>query len=58
MHIQKIVYIKTLKIAPTRFEPKIIFRELHCSSLHNTVIINLASIQIALLFVYKIQFLQ
>ena len=31
MHIYKIVYIKTFKIAPTCFEPKIIFRELHCS---------------------------
>ena len=33
MHIHKIVYIKTFKIAPTCFDPKIIFRELHCSSL-------------------------
>ena len=33
MHILKIVYIKTFKIAPTCFDPKIIFRELHCSSL-------------------------
>jgi len=33
MHIDKIVYIKTFKIAPTRFDPKIIFRELHCSLL-------------------------
>ena len=33
MHIHKIVYIKTFKIAPTCFNPKIIFRELHCSSL-------------------------
>jgi len=32
MHIHKIVYIKTFKIAPTCFDPKIIFRELHCSS--------------------------
>jgi len=28
MHIHKIVYIKTFKIAPTYFDPKIIFREL------------------------------
>jgi len=33
MHIHKIVYIKTFKISPTYFDPKIIFRELHCSSL-------------------------
>jgi len=33
MHIHKIVHIKTFKIAPTCFDPKIIFRELHCSSL-------------------------
>ena len=33
MHIHKIVYIKTLKIAPTCFDPKIIFREQHCSLL-------------------------
>jgi len=33
MHVHKIVYIKTFKIAPTCFYPKIIFRELHCSSL-------------------------
>jgi len=33
MHIHKIVYIKTFKIAPTCFDPKIIFRELHCSYL-------------------------
>jgi len=33
MHIHKIVYIKTFKIAPTCFDLKIIFRELHCSSL-------------------------
>jgi len=33
MHIHKIVCIKTFKIAPTSFDPKIIFRELHCSSL-------------------------
>jgi len=33
MHIRKIVYIKTFKIAPTYSDPKIIFRELHCSSL-------------------------
>jgi len=26
MHIHKIVYIKTIKIAPTCFDPKIIFR--------------------------------
>jgi len=29
MTIHKIVHIKTLKIAPTCFDPKIIFRELH-----------------------------
>jgi len=28
-------YIKTFKIAPTCFDPKIIFRELHCSSLNS-----------------------
>ena len=28
MHIRKIVYIKTFKIAPTCFDPKTIFREL------------------------------
>jgi len=28
MHIRKIVHIKTFKIAPTCFNPKIIFREL------------------------------
>jgi len=33
MHIHKIFYIKTFKIAPTCFDPKIIFRELHCSLL-------------------------
>ena len=33
MHIHKIVYIKTFKIAPTCFDPKIIFREVQCSSL-------------------------
>jgi len=33
MHIHKIVYIKAFKIAPTYFDPKIIFRELNCSSL-------------------------
>ena len=33
LHIHKIVYIETFKIAPTCFDPKIIFRELHCSSL-------------------------
>jgi len=33
MHIHKIVYIKIFKIAPTCFDPKIIFRELHCSLL-------------------------
>jgi len=27
MYINKIVYIKTFKIAPTCFDPKIIFRE-------------------------------
>jgi len=26
MHIHKVVYIKTFKIAPTCFDPKIIFR--------------------------------
>jgi len=31
MHIHNFVYIKTFKIAPTCFDPKIIFRELHCS---------------------------
>jgi len=30
MHTHKIFYIKTFKIAPTYFDPKIIFRELHC----------------------------
>ena len=33
MHIYNFFYIKTFKIAPTRFDPKIIFRELHCSLL-------------------------
>jgi len=33
MHTYKIFYIKTFKIAPTYFDPKIIFRELHCSLL-------------------------
>ena len=33
MHIHKIVYIKTFKIAPTCFDPKIIFSEEQCSSL-------------------------
>jgi len=33
MHIHKFFYIKTFKIAPTCFDPKIIFRELHCSLL-------------------------
>jgi len=32
MHIHKIVYIKTFKIAPTCFHPKIISKELYCSS--------------------------
>jgi len=31
MHIHKIVYIKTFKIVPRCFDPKIKFRELHCS---------------------------
>jgi len=29
MHIYKFFYIKTFKIAPTCFDPQIIFRELH-----------------------------
>ena len=33
MHIYKIVYIKPFKIAPTCFDPKIIFRELRFSLL-------------------------
>ena len=33
IHIHKIFYIKTFKITPTRFDPKIVFRELHCSFL-------------------------
>jgi len=34
MHIHNsFFYIKTFKIAPTCFDPKIIFRELHCSLL-------------------------
>jgi len=33
MLIRNIFYIKTFKIAPTCFHPKIIFRELHCSLL-------------------------
>jgi len=33
MHIYKIFYIKTFKIAPKYFDPKIIFRELHFSLL-------------------------
>jgi len=33
MHIHKIVYIKTFKIAPTCFDPEIIVRELRCSLL-------------------------
>jgi len=32
MHIRKFFSTKTFKIAPTCFDPKIIFRELHCSS--------------------------
>jgi len=28
MHIHKIFYIETFKIAPTCFDPKIVFREL------------------------------
>jgi len=35
MHIHKIVYIKTFKITPTCFDPKIIFIELHCFSLNS-----------------------
>ena len=31
MHIHKIVYINTFKIAPTCFDPEIIIRELRCS---------------------------
>jgi len=31
MHVRKKFYIKTFKIAPTCFDPKIIFKELHCS---------------------------
>jgi len=31
MHVHKIFHIKTFKIAPTYFDHKIIFRELHCS---------------------------
>ena len=33
MYIHQIFYIKTFKIAPKYFDPKIIFRELHCSLL-------------------------
>jgi len=33
MHIYNVFYIKTFKIAPTCFDPKIIFRELRCSLL-------------------------
>jgi len=34
MHIHNFfLNIKTFKIAPTCFDPKIIFRELHCSLL-------------------------
>ena len=33
MHIHKFFYVKIFKIAPTCFDPKIIFRELHCSLL-------------------------
>ena len=33
MHILNFFYIKTFKIAPTCFDPKIIFRELRCSLL-------------------------
>ena len=38
----KIFYIKTFKIAPTCFDPKIIFRELHCSSLKSLFLKTLA----------------
>jgi len=31
MHIHKSFYIKTFKIAPTSFDPKITFRQPHCS---------------------------
>ena len=33
MHVHKMFYIKTFKIAPTYFVRKVIFRELHCSLL-------------------------
>jgi len=33
MQIYNFFYIKTFKIAPTCFDPKIIFRELYCSLL-------------------------
>ena len=39
MHTHKIVYIKTFKITPTYFDPKIIFRELRCSSLKSHFLI-------------------
>ena len=39
--IHKLVYIKTFKIAPTCFDPKIIVRELHCSSLKSLYFIGL-----------------
>ena len=34
MHAHNFFYVKTFKIAPTCFDPKIIFRELHCSLLN------------------------
>jgi len=33
MHLHKSFYVKSLKISPTYFNPKIIFRELNCSLL-------------------------
>jgi len=33
MQVHKILYVKTSEIAPTCFDPKIIFRELYCSLL-------------------------
>ena len=56
MHIHKTVYIKTLKIAPTCFDPKIIFRELHCSLLKSHFLKHLLINQSVNLFLKKSDF--
>ena len=58
-HIYKCFHIKTLKIAPTCFDPKIIFRELCCSLLKSRVTLARNKILLCLTeankFIYSIQ---